>query len=121
WAAVVKFIEKAYPLAGGRLFGLALQPGTRSDGKQWSHLTVSGDSRWDSNQPGMTLNQAKRWIRVIQYACQWKHGAPKGRWADGVYEQPTADFIKKAQRAYGIAVDGMTGPTTWNHLLTAKR
>ena len=34
----------------------------------------------------------------------------------GVYDQPTADAVKKFQRASGISVDGVAGPETLGYL-----
>lgn len=38
---------------------------------------------------------------------------PANGWADGVYEQPTTDAVRRFQSQHGCTVDGKVGPQTW--------
>lgn len=111
WSALSKRAQSSYPLRGGQIYGLVYQPGNRSDGTPWAKLTRSGDRRYDGDD-------IRRDVTRIQQLLHFDYGAPGGSWIDGVYEKPTAEYVKIAQRRAKIAVDGMVGPATWKALLS---
>jgi peptidoglycan hydrolase-like protein with peptidoglycan-binding domain len=56
--------------------------------------------------------EARSWVKLVQY---WlgRYGAPGGNWVDGIFGPSTESYVRKAQQALGVAVDGIIGPITW--------
>lgn len=58
-------------------------------------------------------------IQLIQKRLQALGHAPNiSGWADGIFEQPTADAVIKYQRAKNLVADGKVGPVTWTKLFS---
>lgn len=62
-------------------------------------------------------------IRVIQQRLIAKGCVPgitnvNSGWADGKFEQPTVDAVKRFQSRNGLQVDGVVGPNTWRKLFS---
>jgi hypothetical protein len=97
--AINGHIPRAWPLSHGQVFGTA-------DHEGWAKRTRSGDPRWDGDG-------IRHWVRLIQTALHDKFGAPGGSWIDGIYGEPTDRYMRKAQRARDLAVDGLCGRDTF--------
>lgn len=88
-----------FPLPAGHYFGDINGPAQSHGG----HSSAPASDRY--------------WIKAIQVKLQEKGHAPAGAgWADGLYEAPTTEAVKKFQRASGLTPDGLVGPFTWTKL-----
>ena len=53
-------------------------------------------------------------VKVMQYFL--KHDGFLNDKADGYFGANTLAAVKEAQRHYGLVVDGICGPNTWNKI-----
>ncbi len=53
---------------------------------------------------------------LIKAGCVPGVTDPNAGWADGLFEQPTVDAVKRFQAAHNLTVDGKVGPVTWGAL-----
>lgn len=92
-----------YPLPDGQVFGLITGP-------NWMHGGHPSDPE--------SIRAHIRWIqrRLIETGCVIGVDDPHSSWADGVFEEPTAQAVRWFQAARGIKVDGIVGTATWREL-----
>ena len=88
-----------FPLPAGHYFGLITGPNESHGGF------------YASEKPHIKKIQEK--LQALKYAPS------VSGWADGIYEQPTVDAVKKFQKAKGLSQDGRVGVNTWNKLFSS--
>jgi hypothetical protein len=91
-----------FPLPAGHYYGLITGPAESHGGY------------YASEQPAVKAIQQA----LIVAGCVPGITNPASGWADGKFEQPTADAVKRYQSAHGLAVDGRVGPITWAALFS---
>lgn len=92
----------AYPLKSGQVYGDV-------NGPAWMIGGFNGSER-----PAVAAIQRQ----LIYRGCVPGISDPGSPWADGVYEQPTTDAVKRYQARHGLQVDGLVGPRTWASLFS---
>ena len=77
---------------------------------------IVGKNTWAALQSGVTLRRGDRGDNVtkLQNILNAK-GFNAGN-ADGIFGENTENAVKAFQQAYGLSVDGIVGPDTWNSL-----
>lgn len=94
----------SFPLPAGHYFGDIAGPNESHGG--------------DPSAPASDLG----YIQKIQERLQALRFAPgTSGWADGIYEQPTIDAVKRFQAANGLNADGKVGPATWAKLFPSAK
>lgn len=74
---------------------------------------------WESSPRVQGMSTAE--VRKVQKALQ-DRGYDLGRWGvDGKYGQATYNAVRAAQKALGVAVDGIAGPDTMNALTKTSK
>lgn len=66
----------------------------------------------------MTLRINSRGTQVVQLQRELKAAGFNPGSADGAFGNNTLKAVKAYQKRYGLGVDGVVGPRTWNKLLT---
>ncbi len=66
----------------------------------------------------MTLRINSRGSQVVQLQRELKAAGFNPGSIDGAFGKNTLSAVKGYQRRYGLSVDGVVGPRTWNKLLT---
>lgn len=94
----------SFPLPSGHYFG-----------------DINGPNESHGGHPSAPASDREH-IKRIQQRLQALGHAPAGSgWADGLYEQPTIDAVKKFQSANGLTADGKVGPATWAKLFPSSK
>jgi peptidoglycan hydrolase-like protein with peptidoglycan-binding domain len=92
----------SWPLPPGQYFGLISGPDSARGG-------ALSDPQW--------VNDEIQRLQLILVRNGWA-GTGDAAWADGKYEQPTADAMLRFQQAKGLPLSGNIGPGDWAMLYT---
>ncbi|WP_406283990.1 peptidoglycan-binding protein [Streptomyces sp. NBC_00209] len=76
---------------------------------------IVGPATWQRLAPTLRTGAHGTPVRALQTQLR-RHGARIG--VDGAYGKATAVAVRAFQRGHRLTADGITGPTTWQRLLT---
>lgn len=80
-----------------------------------------GDVNGPDESHGGYYAQETTWVRQVQTALQRVGAAPNvAGWADGRWEQPTTDAMRKWEASVGRAQDGRCDVSDWNVLVKGQ-